>query len=96
MEINRKDKTLTISQNTGVTVSLALVIMFSGAVFTGATWLADVRNRISNIELTDAQQQTDISRLKSESTTNQVKFSEIQTQLKSIDSTLVEIKDRLK
>lgn len=96
MNIDREQKTLTISQGTGITVSVTLVLMFAGAIFTGATWLSEMRNRTSNLELTSERLNADVSKLNTESTTNQVKFTEIQTQLKSIDTTLLEIKERLR
>lgn len=95
MEINRENKTITITQNTGITVSIALILMFAGAIFTTATWVADMRNRVSALENTTNTQSTYITKLQADSTTSQVKFTEIQTQLKSIDTTLVEIKERL-
>ncbi len=95
MEINRTNKTITISQNTGVTFSVAFLIMVAGALVTGTTWVAGMDNRTRSIEEHTTTNTQDIGRLKSESTTNQVKFTEIQTQLKSIDATLVEIKERL-
>lgn len=95
MDFNKAQKTITISQSTGITVSLTLIIMFAGAIFTSATWIADMRNRITDVEKTSDLNATDIATLKSESTTTQVKFTEIQTQLKGIDATLLEIKAKL-
>lgn len=95
MEFNKDSRTITISQNTGITVSVALMVMFAGAVFTVATWSTDVRrSTIDNTQsITDIK--ADVAKLQIESVDSRVKFSEIQTQLKSIDLSLVEIKERL-
>lgn len=95
MEVNRTKKTITISQNTGITVSIALVLMFAGAIFTVATWTTDVRNITQRNKTDIVDLRNDVTQLKVDSTTSQVKFTEIQTQLKSIDATLLEIKERL-
>jgi len=51
MEINKSSKTITITQNTGITISIALVVMFAGALFTLATYFADQRNRLTHVEV---------------------------------------------
>lgn len=93
MEINRKDKTLTISQNTGITVSITLVIMFAGAVFTLATTFTDFRAKISTSEQNIVQIKSDIINLQNDNVNSKVEFSKIQTQLSSIETTLIEIKE---
>ena len=94
MEVNKKTKTITVSQNTGITVSITLIIMFAGALITGTTWLTDMRNRTSNLELAQTRHGDDINILKAESVNSQIKFTEIQTQLKAIEALLIELKDR--
>ena len=96
MEINREKKTVTITQNTGITLSVALVVMLAGGLFTIATWVADQRNRLTITEGTVLNIRADVTKLQAESTDSRIKYTEIQTQLKSIDATLLEIKERLK
>lgn len=96
MEINKRDRTITISQNTGITVSVALAAMFAGAIFTVATWAADIRNRVTATELTSTDNTTEIIKLQGQYNESQIKLTEIQTQLKSIDTTLLEIKERVR
>lgn len=93
MDHSKKSKTITVSQNTGITISVTLVIMFSGALFTGATWIADMRNRTANLELVQTRHNNDINALKSDSVNSQIKFTEIQTQLKGIEALLIELKE---
>lgn len=96
MEINRTAKTLTISQNTGITFSVAFLIMLAGALITGTTWISSMQSRTEALEKSSIESKADIAKLKNESTQTQIKFTEIQTQLKSIDTTLLEIKEKLK
>lgn len=96
MEINKTSKTITISQNTGITMSLAFMIMIAGALITGVSWINTTQNRIDNLTISVQGQRVEINQLKTDSTNSQIKFTEIQTQLKSIDTTLLEIKDKLK
>lgn len=95
MEANDKNKTLTIKQSTGVTFSLIMLVMFAGAIATVFTWTADMRNRVTNAEGMVTILRADIVKLQNEGTDTKVKFTEIQTQLKSIDATLLDIKERL-
>ena len=92
--VNVGKKTITVSQTTGITVSVTLLIMFAGAIFTAATWIADIRNRTTNLELVQTRHNDDITLLKADSVNSQIKFTEIQTQLKGIEALLIELKDR--
>ena len=93
--VNTGKKTITVSQTTGITVSVTLLIMFAGAVFTTATWIADIRNNVSDLQIVTERNRQDVASLKNENTSTQVKFTEIQTQLKGIDATLLEIKQSI-
>lgn len=95
MKLDRERKTITISQNTGITVSVMLMIMFTGAVATATTWVATTENRVSAVEERSSSNKNDINKLKTENTNALVKFTEIQSQLKSMDITLTEIKSKL-
>lgn len=96
MRYDKDHKTITISQNTGITVSIALLIMFAGAVFTIATWTTDVR-RTSLQNSTDITNlQADVVKLQAENIDARVKLTEIQTQLKNIDLSLIEIKEAVR
>lgn len=96
MKIDKELKTITISQNTGITFSLALLIMLGGALITATTWVSNTASQVHALEAKSNTQQSDIDALKAESVTTQVKLTEIQTQLKGIDVSLVEIKESLK
>lgn len=95
MKYDKDQKTITLSQNTGITVSVALLTMFAGAIFTIATWSTDMRR--STIQNTQdiTTIQADIIELRADSIDGRVKLTEIQTQLKNIDLSLIEIKERL-
>jgi septal ring factor EnvC (AmiA/AmiB activator) len=95
MNIDKDNKTITVAQNTGVTVSVALLIMFTGAIITLASSYADFQNRLTQAENKLTGLNTDIIRLKADGTDAKIKLTEIQTQLKSIDTSLLEIKQKL-
>lgn len=96
MQYDKENRQITVSQNTGVTLSVALIIMFAGAIMTATTTF----NRIDTRGKQNAETTTDlrerVTKLEAESNESQVKFTEIQTQLKSIDANLLEIKEKLK
>ena len=96
MEINRAEKTIKITQNTGIAFSVSFLLLLAGALATATMWVANMQNRVEAISSSVKESRSDIDQLKSESTITQIKFTEIQTQLKSIDATLVEIKDALR
>lgn len=96
MENNKKEKTLLLSQNTNVTTTIAFVVFIVGALATGITWINSTQNKIENMTEVMRDHDAEIGKLKTESTNSQIKFTEIQTQLKSMDITLVEIKESVK
>lgn len=93
MEINREKKTITVNQNTGITISVTLLIMFAGAIYTLATTFTDLRGRINQAEQNIITTRTDITNLQSDNVSSKVEFSKIQTQLSNIETTLLEIKE---
>lgn len=96
MKYDKATKTITISQNTGITFSVALLIMFSGAVFTVATWVGDTRHATQDNTRDISSLKDDVTKLKGSDTETKVKLTEIQTQLKAIDTSLIEIKNSVK
>ncbi len=96
MKYDKATKTITISQNTGITISLAILIMLCGAVFTIATWVGDTRHSTQDNTRDIVVIKDDVAKLKGSDTETKVKLTEIQTQLRSIDTSLVEIKDSVK
>lgn len=92
MNYNHEDKTLTISQNTGITFSVAFFLMVAGAIVTGAVWVNTTQTRIDNAVASIKENRADINILKTSDTSNQIKFTEIQTQLKGIGVTQEELK----
>lgn len=95
MKYDKQARTITISQNTGITVSFALLIMFAGAIFTIATWVGDTRHNTTQNTTDISSLKADVVKLQGSDTETKVKLTEIQTQLKSIDTSLLEIKERL-
>lgn len=92
MNYNHEEKTLTISQNTGITFSVAFFLMVAGAIVTGAVWVNTTQTRIDNAVASIKENRADINTLKTSDTSNQIKFTEIQTQLKGIGVTQEELK----
>lgn len=93
---DKEQKTFTITQSTGITFSLALLLMLAGAVISATTWVTTTQARIDNLGLSVKENRENITNLTKKSNDSDVKFVEIQTQLKSIDSNLLEIKAKLK
>ena len=96
MKYDKDSKTITISQNTGVTLSITLIIMFAGAIFTVSTWVSDTRYNTAQNTRDITTVRADVVKLQTEGTDAKVKFTEIQTQLKGIDASLLEIKESLR
>lgn len=96
IQYNKEEKTFTITQNTGVTVSIALLVMLAGAVMSGTTWVNTTQSRIDSLTQSIKENRANIAELTKKTNESDVKFVEIQTQLKSIDTTLFEIKSALK
>lgn len=84
IQYDREQKTFTITQNTGITFSLALLLMISGAVISATTWVTTTQSRMDNVIASVKENQEEINKLKATDTTNQIKFTEIQTELKNI------------
>ncbi len=95
IQYDKQQKTFTITQNTGVTVSIALLLMLAGGVVSATTWVNTTQSRIDNVVAAAKENRENITGLIKKSNDSDVKFVEIQTQLKSIDSTLLEIKTKL-
>lgn len=95
MKYDKTSKTITLSQNTGITVTVTLAFMFAGACFTIATWVGDTRHNTATNTQDIGNLKSDVTKLQSENIDTKVKLTEIQTQLKSIDISLIEIKERL-
>lgn len=82
---DKDQKTFTITQSTGVTFSLALLLMISGAVISATTWVTTTQSRMDNVIASVKENRENITGLIKRSNDSDVKFVEIQTQLKSID-----------
>lgn len=81
---DKDQKTFTITQSTGVTFSLALLLMIGGAVVSATTWVTTTQSRMDNVIASVKDNSEEINKLKATDTTNQIKFTEIQTELKNI------------
>lgn len=95
MNYDKEKSTITISKNTGITVSAMMLIMIGGALVTATINYNDLRNstKLNTSDIRKLQEEND--KLEADNVTSKVEFSKIQTQLKSIDTSLVEIKSRL-
>lgn len=82
---DKEQKTFTITQSTGVTFSLALLLMIGGAVVSATTWVTTTQSRMDNVIASVKENRENITDLIKRSNDSDVKFVEIQTQLKSID-----------
>lgn len=82
---DKEQKTFTITQSTGVTFSLALLLMIGGAVVSATTWVTTTQSRMDNVIASVKENRKNITDLIKRSNDSDVKFVEIQTQLKSID-----------
>lgn len=94
MTYNKEEKTLTISQNTGITFSVAFFLMVAGAISTGAVWVNNTQSRLDGAVASIKENREEITKLKTSDTSNQIKFTEIQTQLKGIGVTQEELKSQ--
>ena len=96
MTKDSKDKTITLKQSTGFNISLVILVMAVGAVITFTTFITDIKSRsIDNKNRLNAVEE-DLQKIHNETNDSKVKYSEIQVQLKNIDATLLEIKQKLR
>lgn len=96
MEINRTDKTLTISQNTGITFSVAFFLMIAGALISGASWVTTTQARIENTIASVKDNRAEINALKAQSNEQQIQLTEINAKTSSIDANVLELKEWIK
>ena len=92
MNYNHEAKTLTISQNTGITFSVALLIALCSALIASAMWVTTTQNRMDSAILSIKENREEISKLKASDTSNQIQFTEIQAQLKGLGFSQDELK----
>lgn len=85
----------TWSDNTRVTVTVGFFILIIGGVFGTGSYVANLQNTVSanQVDITELQKAKEKS--DEQALANQLRLTEIQTQLKSIDVTLSEIKQKL-
>ena len=91
-----KSKTYTISQSTGVKISITFALMLAGALVSGVTWINMTQNNINELNSAVTSNTIKIDKLQSDNNEAKLKYTEIATQLRNIDATLVEIKQRLR
>ena len=101
MKVTRGDtveepKTITIKQNTAINVSVAIVIMFAGALITATTMFVELRGQVAVNKSGVEQMNVDISNLKAENTIVKVELAKVQSQLTSIESHLIDLKEGLR
>ena len=91
-----KPKTYTISQSTGIKVSITFALMVAGALVSGVTWINMTQNNINELTAQTADNAARINKLQDDTNEAKLKYTEIATQLRNIDTTLVEIKQKLR
>lgn len=96
MTKDNETKTITLKQSTGFNISLVILVMSVGAVITFTTFITDIKNRSVDNRNRIVEIEQDINKMQAETNESKVKYSEIQTQLKNIDATLIEIKQKLR
>ena len=96
MTKDNETKTITIKQSTGFNISLVILVMFVGAIIAFTTFISDIKTRSIDNRNRIVEIEQDINKMQAETNESKVKYSEIQTQLKNIDATLMEIKQKLR
>lgn len=96
VSVDSERKTITISQNTGITISVAFSLMIAGFLVTSVTFMNGLINRTTNLEIATSQHQTDIKTLQDDDAAAKITEAKLETRLTSIDTTLLEIKERLR
>ena len=92
MNYNRDDRTITVKQATGVYTSIGFLITLGIALFFSSQCLTTIQNRVDSAVTSIKENREEINKLKTSDTSNQIKFTEIQTQLKGIGVTQEELK----
>lgn len=92
---DKQNKTVTLTQNTAIGVSLGFLIVLGTMLMTVTTAFVDVKNQVGQNKLDIAQLQEDTNKLEIETINAKVEFSKIQAQLTSIETNIIEIKERL-
>lgn len=91
----RKRVIQVFSKDTPVSFTVGFLMIVLSGVIGGTIWVSNTTSRVALIEQT---QQANIEHLKSldtDTNVQKIQYAEIQTQLKNIDTTLVEIKQKL-
>ena len=96
MTKDNETKTITLKQSTGFNISLVILVMAIGAIITFTTFISDIKTRSIDNHNRIVEMEQDINKMQAETNESKVKYSEIQTQLKNIDATLIEIKQKLR
>ena len=86
---------LTITKNTGITFSVAFLVGVGSFIWTSSQQVSEVRTQIEQNVQQIEDLKDSVSELETEGVTTQLKLTEIQTQLRGIDATLLEIKQKL-
>lgn len=91
MTRDSENKTITITQKTGVTFSIAILIMVGGALITATITFQNLRNQVTENTTRIATNEHRLTVVESDGTSSKVQFAQIQEQLKGIDARLAEI-----
>lgn len=93
---NQGRKTVAVSQNTAFTLTIGMLITIVTLVASIVNSADMVTSRVSALERSDDAQSKEITALEADNVNSKVQLSEIQTQLKSIDANILEIKQTVR
>lgn len=85
----------TIGRKTVITFSASFLLMLAGALVTATMTFNDMRNQIHQNELVIQENKTRLTKVEQATNEAKVSFGEIQTELKNINLTMLEIKAQL-
>lgn len=86
-------KTITIKQNTAINVSVAVIVMFAGALVTATTMFVELRGQVNLHTIQIKEAEARIANQEAESNLVKVEMAKVQTQLTAIESHLIDIKE---
>ena len=85
----------TIGRKTVITFSASFLLMLAGALVTATVTFNDMRNQIHQNQLVIQENKTRLAKVEQATNEAKVSFGEIQTELKNINLTMLEIKAQL-
>jgi cell division protein FtsL len=85
----------TIGRKTVITFSASFLLMLAGALVTATVTFNDMRNQIHQNQIAIHENKTRLAEVEQATNEAKVSFGQIQTELKNINLTMLEIKAQL-